>query len=751
MGDWRPHVRRAVDETPFVATAVSHDYFAVLGVPLRGGGFRATDDSPPADAIAIISLPLSRALFGGVDALGRPIATTRGVLTVVGVVQSAFRGPRVGDHCDVWLPLGALGRFADLARHPGVTRLMPVTAFFRLPSARALGVTQTLVRAVIGRHGSLVPLAEAYGHTQSPGALVRQRNLLSAMLLVAGMIAVIGAGNLVSLFLCRVEDQHRSLAIRIALGASRLAVIRELLPGLLLLAGAGLVVALCVASVLTRVIATTELPTGVRVGDALSGLHWFALLAGAAVASVACMAACLAVLRRTFAIDIARALASPDRDPSRRTVASHRAFLAFHSCVATTLLVIGLAATIAIHSAFTDRAGFDTAHTAFVAVQPRLAQYSTALSDLDAAHRARDYARLLASLRGVADVTSAVVGPTLIESTDSLAPDLQVVADGHVHHVAAIFRAVGAGYLTTLGVPIIQGRDITAMDRGRDVDVNALLRDPAMAARFQVSAQGLPPAPLVLAQRPVAVIDETLARVLWPGRSALGQRFSCGFLNIEYEVIGVSAPLGLPTDAASPVATVVTLAPEGSLLSSPDVNVVLHTTHNASSSVGLLRRLTAATFPDPAHLQVYTGTDVMTVRTARRRLLAHLVAMFAVLAVALTAIGVVGLVDYVIEVRRRECLIRSMLGVPVGRIRLDIVRYSLAPIIVGIVAAWPCAASVGIVLHRLVGLVDSRATSYYIVGSLITAGVTSLTALAATASRVLDVGLAGGSTGAILK
>jgi ABC-type antimicrobial peptide transport system permease subunit len=749
MGDWRPQIRPATDGIPFTASAVSHDYFDVLGVPLLGSGFRPDDDAPPSDAIAIISRRLSRALFGDTGAVGRAIATTRGPLTVVGVVQSRFRGPRLGDHYDVWLPLGGLGRFADVARNPGITRLMPLTAFCRLPSPSALAATETRVRGVLGPHVSLAPLASTFGHRRSPRALASQRRLLSALLLVAGLIAIIGAGNLVVLFLFRVEDQSHALAIRLAMGASRAAVTKALLLPLLFVAGVGLVVAVGVAFLLTRAVATTALPTGLRVADALAGVHWRAFLAGGVIAAGAALPACAAALRRTWDIDISSVLARPDGDQSRRAVASHRAFLACHTLLATALLAIGLGATIAIHRAFADLAGFDAAHTAFVALQPRLAQYSTGHSDLDTARRADDFATLLAALRGLPGVTSAVVGAPLVGRTASPAPDLLVVADDHVHHVPAVVRSAGPGYLTTMGVRILEGRDIGALDRGRDVDVNALLRDPAMAARFQVSAGNAPPAPLGLAQRPVAVIDATLARTLWPGRSALGRRFSCGFLNIEYEVVGVSAPLPLLGTATSSTATVITLSSEQSLLSTPAVDIVLRTTRDASLALGTFRTLVTRTFTDPVRIEIYTGTDIIASRTARRRLVANLIEIFAAVAVALTVVGVVGLVGYLVALRRRECAIRSMLGAPVGSIRRMIIRRSLVPIVIGVIAAGPCSVAAAVVVNRLVGLFDSGVAFYYFGGALITVAAALLTAVAATAAQVLDIGHVGGSTGSI--
>jgi putative ABC transport system permease protein len=284
--------------------------------------------------------------------------------------------------------------------------------------------------------------------------------------------------------------------------------------------------------------------------------------------------------------------------------------------------------------------------------------------------------------------------------------------------------------LRTLGVPIVAGRDITAGDERRAVDIGALLKDPELGKLL--SGPGTvgprPPGP---EGYPVAVIDRQLAAILWPGSSPLGKTFSHGFLGVTYQVVGVIDEIrhGVLSDSHAP--TLVTYLKLDSLADAGDLDVVLQVQDPQNGPLAEIGAVVREVFPDPASLRVETASAVLAVRTGRQRLVGTVVSYCALISVVLALVGVAGLVTYLIAHSQHELGIRAAVGATHQNLQRMLVRRAIVPVAIGVAVGALCSWQMMKLLSATLNI-TTPGTLVYVIGGLTLLGASGLAAVLAT-------------------
>lgn len=677
MGEWNPVVRLNLDTQPISSRSVSHDYFQVLGVPIRGSGFNASDDAPGAAPSAIVSRAFwHSALNSDPAVLGRTLSTTRGPLTIIGVVDSDFRGARVADDTDLWLPLGTLGRYSDVAAHSRILPLTPVTFIGRLKNGVTLAQAEAQVRAIAGSSVVLWSLREVPFRLHASGDIVRQRTLFQVLWVAAGLVLVLGCANVSSLLVSAYEERKREYVVRLALGAPPLSIVWIQLQDVFVLTIVGCAVGLCVRWVLLGIVGQLTLPSGVLVGEIVGSVDRRVAGFGCIVALVGGAVASAVAVRQMKSNALTEGVNSAGRAIVGSRLRLRRALLATHVGLSTVLLVSALDVSSDVLRAMVTDVGFDSDHTVFLSVRPRLTQYIDNLGRDEPDRRKSDYRALVDALVTVPGVLNVAYGPALLLATHEPVQDVSLVVDDRLVRLPVSIHTAGPGYLTTIGATFVEGRDLDETDGSRALNV-----DKALDRMFAPAGT---PAPAPPDRAPTAVINEALARSLWQTGSPIGQAFVRTSLGARYEVVGVFRDVRYDVLERAATPSFVTIRPFGddSLVSGLDLALRLRTLQPAS--IQGIRTLVTHTFPDPSMLTIESARDIVLRQTATQRLTATMVSTYAVVAVVLGLVGLYGLVRYLIARGRREYATRAALGASPASLRQLICVRATSPVALGL-------------------------------------------------------------------
>ena len=231
--------------------AVTDNYFRVLGVPVHGRDFEAADDVRGAPAVAVISDHLWRTAFGGrADVVGSTFETEREPVRIVGIVPPGFRGARLGELVDVWIPRSVGLRMTSSAHRTGTVlrpRYLPTVALARLrPNV-------TPVEAVIAIRGvgpypyRLLPLPSVIGGPGRVTTTFGDQRVFPLVGAMACLVLLASCATLAALVLAQLERRRRELIVRLALGSGRVRLVRMVMAEFAPLTIAGVALAFVVA------------------------------------------------------------------------------------------------------------------------------------------------------------------------------------------------------------------------------------------------------------------------------------------------------------------------------------------------------------------------------------------------------------------------------------------------------------------------------------------------------------------------
>jgi putative ABC transport system permease protein len=620
----------------FFAQRVSASLFSVLDarIPL-GRPLIEADERADAPFVVVISHGFWQRHFGGdPNVLGRTLPFTPVPATIVGIAPPDFRvsrGEPVG-----WVPRRAL----ETRRSRGARDL---TVVARLKPGVSLAQAADAMNVISGRLAAAYPDTNRQ-NTKADVQPLRDRligaGVGDSLFLLFGataLVLLIACANAANLFLARAADRRRELAVRLAVGADRWRIIRQTLAeaSVVALMGAGLAIAALFAG-LDALIASMpyNLPRTDAIGIDIRVLLFTLLIAIATTA----LAGLLPAMR---AAAIAPLAALGDGSANETGAGRRRTSQALIAAeVALSLVVLSTSALLVgsfVRLVRTDP-GFDPHGVLVMRLRtpPSLEQASAndILSQLSA----------IPGVRAVAGIETAPFGGGRVGYSVRF-PGRPTAGDAP----QADIRRITPRYFETMGIPLRDGRDLTAEDR-----------------------KG---APLV------AIVNETAARTFWPGESAIGQRIQ----STQREAAEVVAVVGdvhhQALDSAPAPEVYVPILQEG-------VGGLVYVVRTDGEPLARVAALQAAIERMPgtsmaAPPQTMDEYIVRSVHVPRFRAL--LFGLLGVLVLALTAIGVFSVTAHAVVQRRREIGIRIALGARPGQVIRLVVRQTAAPVVIGAV------------------------------------------------------------------
>ena len=666
---WTVHgfVNSSNDIEQMEVQLVSGSYFPVLGVNAGLGRVltEADDQNAGGHPVAVVSYAWWQQRLGGdPSAIGRTIKIDETTYNIVGVAPKEFFGTTVGSAPDLWIPLAMEkqmppahwdGRTKDSWRSLNlIGRLKNGVAPQQATAAINLLFKQYL-RATAGSQPApdRLDLIEKANFELTPVSrglsTLREQFSLSLKVLmgVVGLVLLIASANVANLLLAHGATRRREFAVRLAVGAGRLRLVRQLFTESALLVGVGAVAGTALAWWGTRLLL-------VMASDGPEALPLqvtpnIRVLAFTIAASVLCVV----VFGTAPALRASRtepnaslkggktAALNPLRNPLGKAFVAAQVALSLLLLVGAGLFVRTLINLQRIPSGFNQENAMllqvDTSATGYKDKDPRLPVLL------------RDVEEKVKAVPGVQAASFAFftfhqgvwTSPAYTRDSD-VAPDLRSIRN----------NIVGPDFFAAMGIPLLQGRTFGPQDTG--------------------------------SSQKVAVISEAMAQRFFPGGSPLGKRFGIDGPNSTeaIEVIGVAkdAKFGSLTEEAKPIA----FYPHAQL---PDVlgNFVVRFSGPASTVVPQVRQTIQAVNHNLPIDDVVSLSDHIGRSLVQQKLVARLASFFGLLALLLACVGLYGVMSYGVARRTNEIGIRMALGAQRGSVLWLVLREALVLVMTGLV------------------------------------------------------------------
>jgi putative ABC transport system permease protein len=692
-----------------LSSAVSPGFFHLLGVaPLMGRTFLPDEERPGANHVAVLSYDLWQRRFGGDPAIvGKTISFSRSPTTVIGVMPRDFAYPMWSIQTNVtsalWQPIATIENTNSSLSKRGVhsdsrtiARLSP-----RADSARVATVMRTVEQR----------LAQAYPDDQGQWTSafilpIRDEvlgNVKPTLLMLGGavlLVLLLACANVANLLLVRAAARDRELGVRAALGANRTRLVRQLLAESLTLAAVGGALGMGFAVVLVRLVRDTAAAQLPRANEIV--VEPRALLFALGVTVLAALLAGIApALRATRATTLARLRSGAHGSVGTRRDARMRAALVAAQFALALMLLVGSGLLIKSFLKLQSvELGFDPENRVAIGISPPSGKYDDAIA------AAGLYRRLVESMESVPGVRDVGLVNHLPIGGGWVTSPVQVEGrtDDVTHQPEVLYRTASESYLRTMGMRIAHGRWFT------DADV----RD-----------------------RSGFVINETLAKLVWPGTDPVGRRITLRRSSqlrpdfgqpVSGLVIGVIRDVRQQSIGARPSPEVFV---PWTLEVWPWITLVAHV-QNPVRDIPLLRRAVLEVDPtipvagDNLQGGFVTLDSNLASSEGQRRFATSLVGAFAAAALLLAAIGMYGVIAYGVAQRTREMGVRMALGASDSRIlRLVLgegVRLAILGAVLGIAGA---LASTRLIRSLLFETVPTDPVTF-IVAPLLLAGVALL-------------------------
>jgi predicted permease len=686
------------------AEVVAGDYFGMLGVrPGLGQGF-VSDFTTPGEATVVVTSDRfwRRHLASDPAVLGRSIRLNDVDFTIVGVAPGGFAGTFPGVDIDFWLPVTATGLL-----HPDARGERPSMQLMgRLRPGTSLGAARAELRVLSRRVAAEVDGADpdrefviqrARGvHPAFAGVL---RIFLFLLMAVVGVVLLIACANVASLLLARGVAREGELAVRAACGASRWRLVRQLLSESLVLAAAGGVAGVLLSFWPVRVLSAyspADGPTGAPIAFDLR-LDVRVLAFAVAIAALTAVIFGLVPALRAGRLDLVGPLRGVPASRRRRRVRLGGALVVGQVASSCVLLVATGLLLRSLHHAGRLDLGFEPDQVIVAGLDLRASGYDRRAAEAF-------HARLLERVRSLPGVEGAAMAdfiPMADAGGTLSAPDVPAPPGEEAFTVP--FGVVSDGYFATVRQPLELGRDFTARDR-----------------------EGAPR---------VAIVNQALARRVWPDRNPLGQRLTLeGEGRLDVEVVGVARDARFASFGGDigPLVLLPALQHYGPPL-------ILHARVATSEAdavaavSGVIRELDSRLVVTGRTMRERMAFSLVPARTAR-----VVFGVAGAIALLIASAGLYGLVAYTLERRSREIGICLALGArrrDVFRLAVgSAVRLAIAGLVVGLVIA---AGAMRLLSSMLYGLGPTDPVTFAGVGLLL-AGVT-LAAASAAGRRALSV------------
>lgn len=658
---------------------VSGNYFDVLGVKPHLGRFFLPEEQGEktgAHPVAVISHRFWKSQFGANPAIvGKTIRVNRRELTVVGIAPPGFGGITRGLAFDIWAPL-SMGPPLNIGfNYPAASRAArPLQAIARLRDGATVEAARAELAALARRlaeqypntnygiSATVVPEVETHAGAQS--LLRAPFQVLMAMCVVVLLIACVNVANLL---LARSAARQKELSIRLALGAGRRRVARQMLTESLVLAGLGAFVGIPLAMwmgpslgyLAPRVIG---LPVAVEVPLSTSALFFTIGVAGAA-AVLSGISPALHAIRA----DMNEALKEGGRSGSS-SAASHRMRSLFVVSEVALALVTLVGAGLFISS---FRAALSK-NPGFRAENVLISQFQLSSAGYDPLQRDQFCLRLRERLRSVPGIT-AVSYADVIPLGFGLGPGLGVQLEGYVpargEDMVAGRTLVSPGYFATLGIPLVSGRDFSTLDNP-DVE-------------------------------PSIVVNQAFARRYFRGADPVGRKVKAW--NKWVTIIGMVRDSKYYYLNEPPRPYVYGLMRNNFVPA--QVTFFVRTTGDPAEALAAMRRTAAHIDPNAGAFDAMPLAEYIAGPLFPHKVAASFVTALAIVSLILAAVGLYSVMAYAVSERIHEIGIRMALGAQPGNVLGMVIRKGVVLTALGLVSGLGTAlAAARLVASMLVGV-----------------------------------------------
>ena len=684
---------------------VSGNYFNVLGArPQLGRAIQPTDDAlPGAGAVAVISEGVWEREFGRSRAvLGQTITVNQTPLTIVGVNPRGFTGAKNTHHSpDLFVPLsmqpvidpkgknGSLLSDSELWWLNIVGRAKPGVSDAQVQAALDVELAAATRATITVKSGETVPrLVLADGSRGLNYAARMFRKPVHVLLTITGFVLLLACANIANLLLARGAQRQREISVRLALGAGRGRVLRQLLTESLLLAGiggaGGLLLGYLGRNAIPRLMSngwrsTFDVP-----------MDWEVFAFAAAVTLLTGLIFGLAPAWLTARTEVSSSLKENAQTTTRRRKGMGGKAIVGFQIALSTLLVVGAGLFLRTLWALDSvDIGFRTDHLILFEVSPPMKRYGPG-KDVQLHQRLEQGFAAIPGVEGVTASLSAYIANNMDNS------DFLVEGEDPAAHQRdpEDMNAVGNTFFATMGIPIISGRSFGPQDTGTS--------------------------------EKVGIINQALAKLRFPYMNPVGKRFKTG--DDWVRVVGVCGDNRFMNLRDAP-------PPQFFLpwVQMPEVGRLTYAIRSDLDPAALapgLRHVVQQADRDLPLADLRTQREQIDENIQTERMFGALTAGFGVLALALACVGIYGIMAYSVANRRNEIGIRLALGAQPGQVRGMILREStwlaIAGSVVGVGAA--------LLLTRLVKSMLYGIQPYD--PTTITAGIVVLLAVALAASWI---------------
>lgn len=639
---------------------VSQNFFPLLGVqPQRGRQFSAEESKWNGPHVVMLSHGLWERRFGSDPSIvGKAIRLDDQDSTVVGVLPASFDFASIfapGTHIDLFVPFPLTKETDRWGNTLAVIGRLQPDAKLSRAQAEADILGAEITKENPHQNGLDPKLTFLAGHVSG-----HVRPALVVLACAVGMVMLIVCANISNLLLARTASRQKEVAVRMALGAGRTRLVRQLLTESLLLTGAGAVLGLLLAFAATAALAhltafSIPLLSSVRVNGTVLV---FTLLAAVITGLVLGIAPAL----QTAAMPLHSSLGQRGGGEGKQHALIRSMLVVAEIAFACVLLVgAGLFLRSFVRVLEVDP-GFRPENAAAWRVDPDQ-QYKTG------PQKNAYFSEVLRRVRGIPGVRAAGLTDTLPLGHNRA---WGAGAKGQTYkdddYPSAFVRVVSEGYLKAMGIPLKRGRDFTERDAAADA-------------------------------KPVMMINETLARRLWPGEDPIGKSIVGDCVNGDREVIGVVGDvrhIALEQNSGSEMYMPIRQCGDWG-----SVDLVVRSTLPLPVLSSRVEATLRPIVPDLPHKSMRPLANLIEHAVSPRRFTVSLLTGFALFALLLACLGIYGVISYSVARRTQEIGVRMALGAQPERIRGQIVAQTLGLAAIGLVIGAVASSAAGRALSSL--------------------------------------------------